>query len=267
MKCDEYLRQGEVQQFIEWLRPRVRGGAPFPHSYRTRKPAGDWCCGSIQEASEKYRWRGEGFGANQEQLDRLAKDLQQAMECGDTQRFVKAVVETLKWGNVAHRATVAKLRELGDEAPAAFCCASRLLDPSRADTSRLDGVRYMNSGWTKVYSLLRDDFPMYDGRVGAALGYLVRLHCAEQRLERVPPPLRFRWLRGRSAHNRNPSCGTLKFPRLNHGVPRTWAECNVRAAWVLGAVRDEARFGGLDPCRRLRALEAALFMIGYELPV
>ena len=267
MKCDEYLRQGEVQQFIEWLRPRVRGDEPFPHSYRTRRPAGDWCCGSIQEAYERYRWRGEGFEVNQEQLDGLATDLQQATACGDTQRFVKAVVETLKWGNVAHRVTVAKLRKLGDEAPATFRGASRLLDPSRADTSRLGGVRYMNSGWTKVYSLLLDDLPMYDGRVGAALGYLVRRCCVEQRLDPVPPLLRFRWLRGRSTLNRNPSCGTLEFPRLNHRNSRTWAECNVRAAWILGTVRDEGRFRDLDPCRRLRALEAALFMIGYELPV
>lgn len=53
---------------------------------------------------------------------------------------------------------------------------------------------------------------------------------------------------------------------MSAASPRRWAECNVRAAWVLGAVRREGRFGSLPPRRRPRALEAALFMIGYELP-
>ena len=48
--------------------------------------------------------------------------------------------------------------------------------------------------------------------------------------------------------------------------PRTWAECNLWAAWILGEMCREGRFGGLAPRRQMRALEAALFMIGYELP-
>ena len=39
----------------------------------------------------------------------------------------------------------------------------------------------MNSGWTKVYALMLDDFPIYDGRVGAAMGYLVRRYCMPMR--------------------------------------------------------------------------------------
>ena len=55
--------------------------------------------------------------------------------------------------------------------------------------------------------------------------------------------------------------------RLRRAIcPHLWAECNVRAAWVLNAVSGEGKFGSLEPKRRLRALEAALFMIGYELP-
>ena len=266
MTRDDYLRDPAVERFIEWLRPLVRGDAPFLHEYWMLKPVRRWwSCNSLWNAFRNYEWRGS-FKSNQEQLARLARDLRRAVARDDGEGFVKAALATLEWGGVAAN-NAATLDELGGNALPTFRDVSYLLDPSRADTSRLEDVRYMNSGWTKVYSLLRDDFPMYDGRVGAALGYLVWLHCAEQRLERVPPLLRFRWLRGRSAHNRDPSRGTLQFPRLKHGNPRTWAECNVRAAWVLGAVRDEGRFGDLDPCRRLRALEAALFMIGYELPV
>ena len=38
----------------------------------------------------------------------------------------------------------------------------------------------MNSGFTKIYSLYIDDFIIYDSRVGAALGFLVRCYCEEK---------------------------------------------------------------------------------------
>ena len=108
-------------------------------------------------------------------------------------------------------------------------------------------------------------------RVGRAArahtaGYLVRLHCENAGLKEVPEPLSFRWQPGRGIHNRNPSDSSLRFRQLNASAPRQWAECNVQAAWILGALAREGRFGTLPRCRRLRALEAALFMIGYELP-
>ena len=159
------------------------------------------------------------------------------------------------------------LRDLGRTALLAFCEASRLLDPPYADTSRLNGVRYMNAGWTKVYALMLDGFPIYDGRVGAAMGYLVQQYCTRIGLRQVPTLLCFRWGAARGEHNRNPSMGSsLRFPGLTAKAPRKWAECNVRAAWILSEVCGEGRFGDLPPGRRLRALEAALFMIGYELP-
>ena len=87
-------------------------------------------------------------------------------------------------------------------------------------------------------------------------------------MSEVPRLLQFPWQPGRSGHNRNPSSGSLKFPRLSYTRPgrKTWAECNVWTAWILGEVCGEGRFGNLHEAYRLRALEAALFMIGYELP-
>ena len=179
--------------------------------------------------------------------------------------IVDAANGILRWGGVM-RSNKVTLRDLGRTALSTFLEASRLLDPSRADTSRLDGVRYMNVGWTKVYALMLDGFPIYDGRVGAAMGYLVQRYCVSARLCQVPTRLRFRWGAARGRHNRNPSTRALRFPGLTAANPRMWAECNLGAAWILGEVCRKSRFGGLVPHRQLRALEAALFMIGYELP-
>ena len=39
------------------------------------------------------------------------------------------------------------------------------------------------------------------------------------------------------------------------------------AAWLLGELSEAGRFGELPPVRRMRAIESALFMVGYELPL
>lgn len=265
MRRDQYLRNPAVERFIGWLCLRVRGDKAFPHSYTMLKPARDWRCNSLWEAHERYEWNGLDFAANQAELDRLAACVRRAVREDDRSAFVGAAHSILRWGGVIpHNA--AKLRALGEQALPIFREAGSLLDPSRADTSRLGGVRYMSSGWTKVYSLMLDGFPIYDGRVGAAMGYLVQRYGTDVGLPAVPPLLHFRWGQAKGNHNRDPSPGSVRFKMLNPASPRKWAECNVRAAWVLGEVCGEGRFGDLAPARRLRALEAALFMIGYELP-
>ena len=287
MTRDDYLRASWVKCFVAWLRRRVRGEVCFEHGYRMPGPQGDWRCCSLWEAYEGYRWDGADFETTQKTLGRLREEIRAAMaqevlpntgernkavvKAPDNCRFIRAALEVLKWGRVSP-GKKDRLCGLGDRALRTFSEAARRLDPSQADTSQLDGV-WMNSGWTKVYALMLDGFPMYDGRVGAAMGYLVRLwwratrpDCTNEKTCQVPELLRFRWLAGRNGRHRDPSAGWLRFRRLRHADPRTWAECNVRTAWILGEVCDEGRFGELPADRRLRALEAALFMIGYELP-
>ena len=269
MKRGEYLSDQYVRCFVDWLRPRVRGDDPFEHAYWLRRPPRHWWCRSLWEAHEKYCWQRHGVEDTQRTLEGLRRELCAAVQRFDNDRFVEAARGVLQWGGVAPHNTHT-LCGLGQRALETFREAACQLDPFRADTSHLNAVRYMNSGWTKVYALMLGDFPMYDGRVGAAMGYLVRLYCIDKDLRAVPRLLRFRWLPGRSSpnsgHNRNPSAGSLRFPRLSHQAPRSWAECNVRAAWILGAATCAGPFAELPKTRRMRAIESALFMIGYELP-
>ena len=111
------------------------------------KPHRDWSCTSLWEAYEKYWWRG-CFEDNQEELDRLRADVRRARDGDDRNGFVDAVCGILQWGGVM-ASNGETLRDLGGAALSTFREASHLLDPSHADTSRLDGVRYMNAGWTK----------------------------------------------------------------------------------------------------------------------
>ena len=162
MNRSEYLRDSSVEAFIDWLRPHVRGDCLFQHKFTMLKPHLDWSCNSIWEAHENYWWpipgRNTGsFEANQGELDRLAADVRRARDGDNQDGFIEAACGILRWGGVM-RSNKATLRDLGRTALSTFREASLLLDPSHADTSRLDGVRYMNAGWTKVYALMLDGF-------------------------------------------------------------------------------------------------------------
>ena len=196
MNRSEYLRDSSVEAFIDWLRPHIRGDCRFQHKFTLLKPHRDWSCNSIWEAYENYWWpipgRNTGsFEANQGELDRLAAAVRRARDGDNPDGFIEAACGILRWGGVT-RSNGKTLRDLGGAALSTFRAASLLLDPSHADPSRLDGVRHMNAGWTKVYAVMLDGLPIYDGRVGAAMGYLVQRYCVSARLCQVPTRLRFR---------------------------------------------------------------------------
>ena len=197
--------------------------------------------------------------------------MRDALSRDDAAALIAAGIGVLRWGGVVAR-NRDTLIALGEGAPAVLGAAVRQLDPRTADLERMNEVRLMNAGFTKLYSLLIDDFPIYDGRVGAALGYLVRLHLDERGATSVPDTLRFPWgvakgyRRGSSTKNRNPSFNGLVFPALRADV-RMHARANVMAAWFLGELSSTGCFGQLPESQRVLALQSGLFMIGFEVPL
>jgi hypothetical protein len=132
-----------------------------------------------------------------------------------------------------------------------------------------------NAGFTKIYSLLFDDFIIYDSRVAAALGMLVVRYCQDSKRRDVPEDLCFAVMSGQSKALRNPSTLEFRFNKCPSTGSAQWCEhiwSNVRANWILStAVRETAFAKAVHddsqtfPVTPLRALEAALFMIGYDL--
>lgn len=72
---------------------------------------------------------------------------------------------------------------------------------------------------------------------------------------------------GKSADNpknRNPSIGDFKFPRLK--TDPSHAEWNLKASWILSeVVMREGNLFNMLQGKGLRAIEAALFMVGCDL--
>ena len=68
---------------------------------------------------------------------------------------------------------------------------TQLIDNSSPNREMFKNLYRFNAGTVKIYSLLLDDFIIYDGRFGAALGGLVRDWCLAINQESVPELHRF----------------------------------------------------------------------------
>ncbi len=129
------------------------------------------------------------------------------------------------------------------------------------DVSGIRNLRF-NSGMTKVYSLVIDDFIIYDSRVAAALAWLVRRWWKanpERRTQPLPELLQFACPRGNGAmaRYRNPDVQVFRTIAGKPGQHYTW---NVRANWLLSSALRTA--GSDSRFRSLREVEAALFQMG-----
>lgn len=264
MNRESFVKDSSVNDFIQWLSTKLDAG--FIHSYTDRRTKKVWDCISVYNAYEKYQWGGEDFLGNAKILDKLSFDLKNSIENKDTAMCSTACLGILKWGG-ALRGNKEKIE--GNESLVQYLKdAKEKLTTGNIDSWDFYKEVYMNSGFTKIYSLYIDDFIIYDSRVGAALGFLVRCYCEEQKLDKVPELLRFAYGNGKGGTNRNPSIGNYTFPLLrNAGYYDNHIENNLKANWLLKAVLSyPSKFKNIPKKQQLRALEAALFMIGYEVP-
>ena len=270
MDRDAYLGDPHVRDFVAWAAPLVSGKRPLRHHWESRR-LGSWCFETIHDAYGRYDWpfrcslpgdsaprRGRTYADTVEVLDELGQLLRRSRDEKDAACFLDVAVAVLEWGRV--RRGERRLRALGDQALPALSDTARLLDPAAADLRRLSDVSLMNSGLSKIYSLLCDGLPIYDSRVACGLASLVRLFCEETDRRDVPAPLAFGIPPGQARARRDPSCGPLIFPRI--WTPRRYARSNVMAAWLLDVLSEQSPFAELGSERR-RALQSAMFMIGY----
>lgn len=290
-----------ARPFLEWLSNRLDGHA-LQHSWVSRSstigiPAGEvWTCDSLFNAHEQYRWRArcpdipgipnageviEDYANTAQCLDWLGAQLIQAIDDEDADTSRQLCETILKWGGVARKPRIAQtLRAQGAHLPA-YLGAVRAhfqaldLDCERPLTQVVVNGRPedigLDSGTTKIYSLICPGFVIYDGRVGAALGHLVSLwnHEADDgNSNAIPSYLWFGW-GDRSNCRRDPKPATHPrrvYPlltnqdgsRIGHNLRANWL-CAWLARHSNGTGFD--RFGGWQA--RMRPLESALFMMGY----
>ncbi|MCY1261625.1 hypothetical protein D9M68_109430 [compost metagenome] len=283
MKKDEYLGSKDVSGFINFLAGVINGSIAiqFPYVFHRAKVPPNFLASfglsgvapTLKDLFDRYWWDRKYYEENAETLLRIKNSLRISLKESDpnTVDVYKAVADIMDWGlhPSAAAANKAWAEEQGPNLSNLLLKGKMALESEESAFDSFPGIR-MNAGYTKVYALLCENSIIYDGRVGAALCWLVRLHLVrEGHKGQIPDTLAFLWSGGLSAQHRNPSGDGFVFERLRsggHGASESWAGVNIRANWILESARNRS---DAEWCRHedgLRKLEAALFMLGYALP-
>lgn len=287
ISIQQYLNFPEVRNFIDWLETKLDPPGVFKHSYHLVKANKNWECNCLYEAYENYWWpysqyclvqrktlSGYSFKESFAYMSDLAKLFRDAVSANDAKLTSSCALEMLKWGGVLNF-NRERILEMGNNSPAYFKRIREHLDLNRVTLNSREHI-FINSGFTKLYFLLVDNFIMYDGRVGAALGLLGRMYAEENSLAEVPPLIEFSFGSGKTSgdnqalpNRRDPSNERYRLPEYT-GNPERHLKDNIKASWILKSLADqtESRFKHLPISpplnERLTALQSALFMVGYS---
>jgi len=251
---EEYLATNDVRQFVEWLSGVVVGETEinYPHVNGTWATFGD--------AIQAYAWpkRQNNGPAAVEQNDEVLQGLRAGLRnaVGQDNADQAAWVDSIfLWGGVAHGGNNGWLTE-NQPSLRKILLETHFAISQNDDDLNLPNLRF-NSGMTKVYSLLMDDFIIYDSRVAGALAFLVLLWADG---EEISDSLMFRCMHAVGNQTRNPDPTIFGYTNNNDYLHAKW---NMRANWVLQTALE--RLSGDAP--GLRDVESGLFMMGYDLPV
>jgi hypothetical protein len=285
MKKEQYL-QGDVVKFCVWLSQCLLGqGIDFSI------PGHDRAYATLYDALTAYAWpsrRSTGMtnrdGApfeypavhtlvawsNLEENQNVLNVIQQALresfssDPAQGQKLAGAVAATLHWGGVYRRTKHGGNKPwLAENHVALFTILQAVVNDHAKgeDFSVVESLRF-NAGMTKVYSLLLNDFIIYDSRVAASLAWLALTWwtTSERKPQNeLPKTLRFLCLpgNGKASGHRNPHPALFK---TSAAQPYKHYQWNIRANWLLQCA--QALAGERSQFKSLREIEAALFQMG-----
>jgi hypothetical protein len=286
MKREQFLAQPEVESFITWL------AANLPTlTFKLRFKASKFVPGGLmadvqgfEQVLEQYRWKASWQDANQSAVDsqswaetqrslgQLREWLTGAVDSGSDQQALQACLQILRWGGV--RGAIPFLHRLAakGELSGYLKKMARLMSlDGDNDLNDLDAisVERFDAGLTKIHALLDPSgSPIYDSRVGAAIGMLYSLF-RQQWTGNGKPLLAFPSGGARGSQIRNPGAftGCLAAPQFSALDYAQWARWQVRLGWIIRALLERTGWfadQGALPAR-CHAFEASLFMLGYDL--
>jgi ribosome-binding protein aMBF1 (putative translation factor) len=303
-----YIDNSHVKGFVSYLSRVISGATPldfavgfsrnqlydgfeliFPGDIDSRDGGGPVYvvfARTLKDLFRMYWWDRKNYDDNKQALDGVSAAIEAAIQ-GENSENHRELADTachgvMKWGfgegRRPYKANMSwakglekKLADVLRIGRESLRAENPSIDAFGVNSDSQSETPKMNAGWTKYYALALPDHVIYDGRVGAALGFLARRYLESlprhERLTSVPGELGFLWANGDGENKlRNPSAGEYQFGKLygGHFGSKSWARVNVLANWVLCEARDQARADWCSGQDGLRRLEAALFMLGYD---
>lgn len=289
MKIHEFSDNHDVLSFVAWIGPQL-GSLPVALQLPKSRfvPGGiSMQLHGIEAVTTQYRWRASGMQrgdwAETQALGKsFSQRIQQAVADDDPVLALETAWAIIAWGG-GNRSKGAYpiLQALG---AALLPYLRRTRDAFTLASADTDGVaaevRAMNAMLSKVHAFLAvDGLPIYDSRVAVAMATLVEawrrsmLPPAQLAVTPLPPVLTFPSVPSRKSQAQRV---TLRYPDAlappllsSYSVANAadWSAAKVRLGWLMQVVLQQqptlfSNAGELP--ERMRALEAALFMIGHD---
>jgi hypothetical protein len=240
----DFLNSTEVDQFIVFLRKKIFSSAS-----------------QIQQYLDDYKWPENKNGLNFEQtfekVVSLRAGLKSALNSHDADQAFDICCEILRWGGVGVATpNIKKLKEIRSKRNFISTLQEARIFIQSYIIANENFHLPMNSGFSKIYTLLDEQFIIYDSRVAAQLCSLIK-QCFNDN------PKNFKL--GKCAYqakvNRDPGKG---FPILT-GKPKKYFESNIKAAWILQRLADEHNLLEFTTDKMIFAYQTALFVEGKTL--
>ena len=262
----------QVREFCQFLAHEWGGNRQ--HSYAvpsrgklqawSRTVDGKWSAVGLADAASKYAWHGKNFTENKAEFDRLAADLQSAIQRNSKSDVCTILRTIMHWGGADNsyrqKGTFEWIERNADEISAKLSNAVDLIKDERASLDCFDGVNLtMNSTMAKIVSLADPEQQLvaYDGRLGGALSFFVARFTEEREIHQYDVVDQLLFAVDRDP-KRNPDTNRIHFPAL---FGKTRDRCHASmvrcASQLIWQVAKECR---ASP----REIEAALFMWGYN---
>lgn len=261
MKQKEYLKDQHVISFINWIQPKLSNS--FTHSYTENRNNIYFEFTSIYDAYKKYSWKNKNYHETNIFLIQSQENLNNAIKKGDILALKNTCIEIFKWGGVSNK-NIFKIESIPNLLQY-FLKVKQNLNPEIFDTAHYDEI-IINSGFSKIYSVLISNYVIYDSRVGAALCLMVRKYLEENNIDIIPETLSLNFETGRLGALRNPNTARHNFKKISRHNHKSYILSNMKANWLFKGILDNTKsdFNKVSKSNQLRSLEAALFMIGYK---
>ncbi len=279
MNKQEYLNSKIVFDFVNWVSPKL--DTNYTHNYFIDHRNSSWIkfnfgnnywnCTSIYDAYLKYHWEGSSFAATSILLNGYEASLRTALANNNNTNIDLACRNILRWGGqrvfTRNYEWIQKLPNLSNYFNANIAALNPITFNDDKILVRANGVDRFNAGFTKIYSLCIDNFIIYDSRVGLALCNLISQFLIANGITNIPNELHFKIPPGSSAKRHPRLINGFAFGKTNGSISQ-YQICNLRSTWLFEKIlqnNPNSLFNTLPNAQRIRALEAAFFMIGYSI--
>lgn len=274
-----FLEDNDVKELIKFIAAKWESGLDFEVGIKHRgKKAVYKYTSNLKEIFETYSWQ-YSIKTELEIPDEIAKAGFSLSESEKVLNYAKSKVLvngeinpnlidlknateiTLKWGGVFTKGNKNKVTDISYDLKKDYDEVLKKwkeINEYNAGFSPKDNFEFTsNAGFTKIFSLILSDFVIYDSRVSVALAYLMEQCFGED----IPEILRIYIPASKVADNTKRKVNN--FFKSTYQKDSKHFYSNVISSILLKQTLK--LINEIDPSVKLRDLEAALFMMGYDI--